>query len=171
MRRLDAQAAGAAFGRRPRPACRRDPSFAAHIWRGARADRPSAPCGSAGRRSRGASRTYTEGEGTPRVKSSGSTLSASELDRSQTRCKAGTVPRAQRKRLESLLPPVWGIVRSADRASATGALRVSSRGYVITTEVRSDPADPHETLIAQRPIVRVPSFHVQLTRPACGCRR
>jgi hypothetical protein len=36
-------------------------------------------------------------------------------------------------------------------------------------DVRRVPAEPHETVIAQRPgVVFVPTFHVQLTRPALG---
>src|SRR2546426_5889235 len=39
--------------------------------------------------------------------------------------------------------------------------------YVTTNDVRSDPAAPQEIAIGQRPgVVRVPTFHVQLTRPA-----
>lgn len=38
-----------------------------------------------------------------------------------------------------------------------------------TKDVRSDPAEPQETVIGQRPgVVRVPTFHVQLTRPPIG---
>jgi hypothetical protein len=37
--------------------------------------------------------------------------------------------------------------------------------YVTTNEVRSVPTDPQLTTIVQRPgVVRVPTFHVQLTR-------
>lgn len=38
-----------------------------------------------------------------------------------------------------------------------------------TNDVRRVPAEPHETVIAQRPeVVFVPTLHVQLTRPLEG---
>ena len=41
--------------------------------------------------------------------------------------------------------------------------------YRTRKEVRRFPAEPHETVIAQRPsVVLVPTFHLQLTRPARG---
>jgi hypothetical protein len=41
--------------------------------------------------------------------------------------------------------------------------------YLTTNEVRSVPAEPHETTIGHRPgVVLVPTFHVHEIRPARG---
>jgi hypothetical protein len=55
-------------------------------------------------------------------------------------------------------------VKAAVSAATASVVRASTR-YVTTKEVRSVPTEPHLTTIGHRPaVVRVPTFHVQLTR-------
>ena len=70
---------------------------------------------------------------------------------------AGATPLAERPR--PLEPELQGLVADRSRAEAQRT----------TKEVRRVPAEPHETTIGQRPgVVRVPTFHVQETRPFRG---
>jgi len=70
--------------------------------------------------------------------------------------------------------PVPAAAATLTAAAITAATRQYIRtlkrlSYCTTKDVRSVPADPQETTIAQRPgVVRDPTFHVQLTRPPTG---
>ncbi len=58
-----------------------------------------------------------------------------------------------------------GFARRDDLTLDGFANRIANHSYVTTNEVRSVPADPHETTMAHRPgVVLVPTFHVHEMR-------
>ena len=87
--------------------------------------------------------------------------------RSRTSCAAYRDHLSRRPPAERALRPSTARLHAHALYAASDVVNTARSAYVTTKDVRRLPACPQEIAIPQRPgVVFVPTFHVQLTRPA-----